>query len=179
MRVGDGELAIGVGLRLTSTVKSKPANEAFLEVVADGSFENMPAGVALPIGKLPRANVFQASMSNTSSRRHTGQRQGWNMPKAALNDSSHFALPAFLRWFTANIGVRHVHHLSSSDFRDSLQGNDHSCCASRLVGVCFSHAGGAVNRRRSKKSRRQRFAAGPDPVRRRMRLMLARLPFRE
>ena len=59
------------------------------------------------------------------------------MPKAALNGSSHFALPAILRWFTANIGVRHVHHLSSSDFRDSLQGNDHSCCASRLAGVCF------------------------------------------
>src|ERR1700716_4236698 len=53
------------------------------------------------------------------------------MQKAPLNGSSHYPRPAILRWFTANIGVRHVHHLSSSHFRDSLQGNDHSCCASR------------------------------------------------
>jgi hypothetical protein len=39
MRAGDGGLAIGVGLRLTSTVKSKPANEDYLEAVADDNFE--------------------------------------------------------------------------------------------------------------------------------------------
>ena len=27
---------------------------------------------------------------------------------------SHFDLPPVLRWFTANIGVHHVHHLSAS-----------------------------------------------------------------
>ena len=27
--------------------------------------------------------------------------------------SSHYELPAVLRWFTANIGVHHVHHLCS------------------------------------------------------------------
>jgi predicted DCC family thiol-disulfide oxidoreductase YuxK len=59
-----------------------------------------------------------------------------------------------------------------------LTDNDHSSCAGRLAGVCFFHADGAGNRRRSKKSRRQRFAAGPGPVRRRVRPMLARLPFR-
>jgi omega-6 fatty acid desaturase (delta-12 desaturase) len=30
-----------------------------------------------------------------------------------LYGSSHYELPAILRWFTANIGVHHVHHLSS------------------------------------------------------------------
>ncbi|MGI9380092.1 MAG: fatty acid desaturase, partial [Methyloligellaceae bacterium] len=30
-----------------------------------------------------------------------------------LQGSSHYALPGVLRWFTANIGVHHVHHLSS------------------------------------------------------------------
>jgi omega-6 fatty acid desaturase (delta-12 desaturase) len=30
-----------------------------------------------------------------------------------LRGSSHLDLPAVLRWFTANIGVHHVHHLSS------------------------------------------------------------------
>jgi omega-6 fatty acid desaturase (delta-12 desaturase) len=33
--------------------------------------------------------------------------------EAALHGSSHYDLPAFLRWFTANIGVHHVHHLCS------------------------------------------------------------------
>jgi omega-6 fatty acid desaturase (delta-12 desaturase) len=33
--------------------------------------------------------------------------------EAALNGSSHYDLPRVLRWFTANIGVHHVHHLCS------------------------------------------------------------------
>jgi omega-6 fatty acid desaturase (delta-12 desaturase) len=37
----------------------------------------------------------------------------WNMHEAALHGSSHYDLPAVLRWFTANIGIHHVHHLSS------------------------------------------------------------------
>jgi omega-6 fatty acid desaturase (delta-12 desaturase) len=37
----------------------------------------------------------------------------WNRHEAALHGSSHYDLPAVLRWFTANIGVHHVHHLSS------------------------------------------------------------------
>ena len=37
----------------------------------------------------------------------------WNMHEAALHGSSHYDLPPVLRWFTANIGVHHVHHLCS------------------------------------------------------------------
>lgn len=37
----------------------------------------------------------------------------WSFQRAALHGSSHYDLPAVLRWFTANIGVHHVHHLSS------------------------------------------------------------------
>jgi omega-6 fatty acid desaturase (delta-12 desaturase) len=39
--------------------------------------------------------------------------EGWNFHEAALHGSSHYDLPRVLRWFTANIGVHHVHHLSS------------------------------------------------------------------
>ena len=39
--------------------------------------------------------------------------EGWNFHEAALNGSSHYDLPNVLRWFTANIGVHHVHHLCS------------------------------------------------------------------
>ena len=38
---------------------------------------------------------------------------GWSFEEAALYGSSHYDLPGILRWFTANIGVHHVHHLCS------------------------------------------------------------------
>jgi omega-6 fatty acid desaturase (delta-12 desaturase) len=37
----------------------------------------------------------------------------WKRDAAALQGSSHYDLPQPLRWFTANIGIHHVHHLSS------------------------------------------------------------------
>jgi omega-6 fatty acid desaturase (delta-12 desaturase) len=37
----------------------------------------------------------------------------WNVHEAALHGSSHYDLPIVLRWFTANIGLHHVHHLCS------------------------------------------------------------------
>jgi len=37
----------------------------------------------------------------------------WQFEVAALEGSSHYVLPAPLRWFSANIGVHHVHHLYS------------------------------------------------------------------
>ena len=46
---------------------------------------------------------------------HTLWRDGriWNLHEAALHGSSHYDLPGVLRWFTANIGIHHVHHLCS------------------------------------------------------------------
>jgi len=41
------------------------------------------------------------------------QEPSWNRQEAALHGSSHYDLPGVLRWITANIGVHHVHHLSS------------------------------------------------------------------
>jgi omega-6 fatty acid desaturase (delta-12 desaturase) len=37
----------------------------------------------------------------------------WSRPEAALHGSSYYDLPGPLRWFTANIGMHHVHHLCS------------------------------------------------------------------
>jgi omega-6 fatty acid desaturase (delta-12 desaturase) len=37
----------------------------------------------------------------------------WKSYDAALHGSSHYDLPGPLSWLTANIGVHHVHHLSS------------------------------------------------------------------
>lgn len=37
----------------------------------------------------------------------------WNLHEAALHGSSYYDLPPALRWFSANIGIHHVHHLCS------------------------------------------------------------------
>ena len=37
----------------------------------------------------------------------------WNLHEAALHGSSHYDLPAVVRWFSANIGLHHAHHLCS------------------------------------------------------------------
>lgn len=37
----------------------------------------------------------------------------WQLHDAALNGSSHYDLPKVLQWFSANIGIHHVHHLYS------------------------------------------------------------------
>jgi omega-6 fatty acid desaturase (delta-12 desaturase) len=39
--------------------------------------------------------------------------KAWNVLEAAVHGSSHYDLPIVLRWFTANIGLHHVHHLCS------------------------------------------------------------------
>jgi omega-6 fatty acid desaturase (delta-12 desaturase) len=44
---------------------------------------------------------------------HWREGKAWNALEAALHGSSFYDLPGVLRWFTANIGVHHVHHLSS------------------------------------------------------------------
>jgi omega-6 fatty acid desaturase (delta-12 desaturase) len=44
---------------------------------------------------------------------HWTGREGWEFEHAALHGSSYYDLPAPLRWLTANIGVHHVHHISS------------------------------------------------------------------
>lgn len=44
---------------------------------------------------------------------HWAHDETWNFHDAALHGSSHYQLPGVLRWFTANIGVHHIHHLSS------------------------------------------------------------------
>ncbi len=41
------------------------------------------------------------------------ENEEWQLHEAALHGSSHYDLPPVLRWFSANIGIHHVHHLYS------------------------------------------------------------------
>ena len=45
---------------------------------------------------------------------HWDREENWNRHEAALHGSSHYDLPPILAWFTANIGIHHVHHLCSA-----------------------------------------------------------------
>jgi omega-6 fatty acid desaturase (delta-12 desaturase) len=45
---------------------------------------------------------------------HWSAGEDWSFHEAALHGSSHYALPPVLRWFTANIGLHHIHHLCST-----------------------------------------------------------------
>jgi omega-6 fatty acid desaturase (delta-12 desaturase) len=44
---------------------------------------------------------------------HWDRDENWSFHEAALHGSSHYDLPGVLRWLTANIGIHHIHHLSS------------------------------------------------------------------
>ena len=44
---------------------------------------------------------------------HWDHAPAWSFHEAALHGSSFYDLPPLLRWFTANIGIHHVHHLAS------------------------------------------------------------------
>ncbi len=39
--------------------------------------------------------------------------EDWQLHDSALHGSSHYILPSVLNWFSANIGIHHVHHLYS------------------------------------------------------------------
>jgi len=44
---------------------------------------------------------------------HYARQENWDFTEAALQGSSNYQLPQPLRWMSANIGVHHVHHMSS------------------------------------------------------------------
>ncbi|GGE36261.1 fatty acid desaturase [Actibacterium pelagium] len=44
---------------------------------------------------------------------HWEEGEDWDLHEAALHGSSHYVMPKVLQWFSANIGIHHVHHLYS------------------------------------------------------------------
>jgi omega-6 fatty acid desaturase (delta-12 desaturase) len=59
------------------------------------------------------AGVWLFYVQHQFEHSHWTREGDWSAREAALVGSSHYAMPGVLRWFTANIGVHHVHHLSS------------------------------------------------------------------
>lgn len=44
---------------------------------------------------------------------HWESEENWQLHDAALQGSSHYVLPGWLQWLSANIGIHHVHHVNS------------------------------------------------------------------
>ena len=77
--------------------------------------QGLPAGASADHRCSRRRPASGCSTCSTSSRTRCGtEDSAWNWHEAALHGSSHYDLPGVLRWFTANIGVHHVHHLSAA-----------------------------------------------------------------
>ena len=60
------------------------------------------------------AGVYLFYVQHQFEHAYWQQPAAWHVREGALQGSSHFDLPLVLRWFTANIGVHHVHHLAST-----------------------------------------------------------------
>jgi omega-6 fatty acid desaturase (delta-12 desaturase) len=59
------------------------------------------------------AGVWLFFVQHQFENTHWAEGDAWNANEAAFYGSSHYELPAVLRWFTANIGMHNIHHLAS------------------------------------------------------------------
>lgn len=59
------------------------------------------------------AGVWLFYVQHQFEETHWAGQGDWNFQQAALHGSSHYDLPAPLRWITGNIGIHHVHHLAA------------------------------------------------------------------
>lgn len=70
--------------------------------------------IHLPIVLLAgAAGVWLFYVQHQFETTHWAKGDDWHFPEAALHGASHYDLPLVLRWITGNIGIHHVHHLSS------------------------------------------------------------------
>ena len=59
------------------------------------------------------AGVWLFYVQHQFEETHWSEGEDWRFPQAALHGASHYDLPPVLRWLTGNIGIHHVHPLSS------------------------------------------------------------------
>lgn len=59
------------------------------------------------------AGVWLFYVQHQFEETHWSKPPDWRFPYAAMHGASHYDLPRPLRWITGNIGLHHIHHLSS------------------------------------------------------------------
>jgi acyl-lipid omega-6 desaturase (Delta-12 desaturase) len=79
-------------------------------LVGTGPFLRVQLPVTLLAGSI---GVWLFYVQHQFEDTYWARAEGWDRHAAAVHGSSHYCLPGVLRWFTANIGIHHVHHLCS------------------------------------------------------------------
>lgn len=59
------------------------------------------------------AGVWLFYVQHQFDETHWKRNEDWSHETAALNGSSYYDLPQPFKWFSGNIGIHHLHHLSS------------------------------------------------------------------
>ena len=59
------------------------------------------------------AGVWLFYVQHQFEETHWDRDEDWQIHDAALHGSSYYVMPPLLNWFSANIGIHHVHHLYS------------------------------------------------------------------
>ena len=70
--------------------------------------------VQIPITMIAASiGVWLFFVQHQFERTYWAKNEDWDFHEAAVAGSSHYDLPGVFRWLTANIGIHHVHHLST------------------------------------------------------------------
>ena len=70
--------------------------------------------VQIPVTLLASSiGVWLFFVQHQFERTYWERESDWNFSHAALRGSSYYELPGLMRWFTADIGIHHIHHLCS------------------------------------------------------------------
>lgn len=79
-------------------------------MIGIGSFLLVHLPIVLIAGS---AGVWLFYVQHQFEDTHWSRPPNWKFSHAALHGASHYDLPSALRWITGNIGMHHLHHLSS------------------------------------------------------------------
>ena len=70
--------------------------------------------VQLPVMLLAgAAGIWLFYVQHQFEKAYWVRKDAWSIERSAVEGSSYYSLPAILRWFSANIGYHHLHHLAT------------------------------------------------------------------
>ena len=95
---------------MATNARSRPSPRVLIWLIGFGAF----ALVHVPIMLLAATmGVWLFYVQHQFEHTLWEANERWDLHEVALHGSSYYVLPGVLRWFTANIGIHHVHHLCS------------------------------------------------------------------